>query len=76
MQHLEPLSAETGVALFAARARGLRPAFELRGPEAAAAREIVELVDGMPLAIELAAARIRVMSAPQIVEGMRRRFQC
>ena len=43
--------------------------------EAEAAREIVRLVDGMPLAIELAAARMRVMSATQIVSQMRKRFQ-
>ncbi len=72
---IEPLSIEAGVELFAARASGLRPAFELAGAEAEAAREIVRLVDGMPLAIELAAARIRVMSAAQIVERMRERFR-
>ena len=72
---IEPLSIEIGVELFAARARGLRPAFELAGAEAEATREIVRLVDGMPLAIELAAARIRVMSAADIVERMRERFR-
>ena len=75
VQPVEPLTIETGVELFEARARGLCPALELIGVEAQAAREIVRLVDGMPLAIELAAARMRVMSASRIVAEMRRRFQ-
>ncbi len=75
VQTIEPLSIETGVELFTARARGLRPALDLVGTEAEAAREIVRLVDGMPLAIELAAARIRVMSVAQILEQMRKRFR-
>jgi predicted ATPase len=75
VQPVEPLSNEIGVELFGARARGLRPAHELVGVEADAAREIVRLVDGMPLAIELAAARVRVMSAAQIAAQMRKRFR-
>jgi predicted ATPase/Tfp pilus assembly protein PilF len=74
VQEVGPLSIETGLELFAARARRLRPGLELVGSEAESAREIVRLVDGMPLAIELAGARMRVMSAAQIVEQMRRRF--
>ncbi len=75
VQPVEPLTIEAGLELFEARARGLCPALELVGVEAEAAREIVRLVDGMPLAIELAAARTRVMSASRIVAEMRRRFQ-
>jgi predicted ATPase len=75
VQWMEPLSLESGVELFDTRARGLRPALAPTAAEAEAAREIVRLVDGMPLAIELAAARIRVMSATQIVDRMRKRFQ-
>jgi len=74
VQEVGPLSIETGIELLAARARRLRPGLELVGVEAEAAREIVRLVDGMPLAIELAGARMRVMSAAQIVAQMRRRF--
>ncbi len=69
-----PLPIEMGVELFAARARRLRPGLEFVGSEAESAREIVRLVDGMPLAIELAGARMRVMSAAQIVAQMRSRF--
>ncbi|MGH7724653.1 MAG: tetratricopeptide repeat protein [Candidatus Eiseniibacteriota bacterium] len=75
VQPVEPLAEETGVELFRTRARGLRPAHELVGGEAEAAREIVRLVEGMPLAIELAASRMRVMSALEIASQMRNRFQ-
>lgn len=71
---LEPISVEEGVSLFVARARRLQPSFAPLGAEAEAVREIVRLVDGMPLAIELAAARMRMMDAAQIVAQMRRRF--
>jgi predicted ATPase/Flp pilus assembly protein TadD len=69
------LAPEAGVELFESRARGLRPGLELDDRDADAVREIVRLVDGMPLAIELAAARVRVMDVPRIAEGMRRKFQ-
>ncbi|MFN8547164.1 MAG: tetratricopeptide repeat protein [Candidatus Eisenbacteria bacterium] len=74
VQRAEALSPEAGLELFQTRARRLRPGFECTGPDAEAAREIVRLVDGLPLAIELAAGRIRVMSVTQIVSEMRRRF--
>jgi predicted ATPase len=74
VQSVEPLSIEDGMELFAARAQRLRPGLHVLGSEAESAREIVRLVDGMPLAIELAGARMRVMSAAQIVAQMRKRF--
>ena len=74
-QGVEPLSLEQSLELFEARARWLRPGLRLVGPEIESAREIVRLADGMPLAIELAAARMRVMSAAQIATQMRKRFQ-
>jgi predicted ATPase len=75
VQVVGSMSADMGLALLTVRARWLCPGLDLRGSEAEAAREIVQLVDGMPLAIELAAARMRVMSATQIVQQMRSRFQ-
>ena len=75
VQAVEPLSDETAMELFETRAHWLRPGLELAGSEADAAREIVRLVDNMPLAIELAAGRMRVMSAAEIVAQMRKRFQ-
>jgi predicted ATPase len=75
VQNVGQMSPEQGLELFTARARWLRPSLELEGTEAESAREIVRLVERMPLAIELAAARIRVMSVSQIVGQMRKRFQ-
>jgi predicted ATPase len=75
VQVVDSMSAEAGLVLLTLRAQWLRPGLDLRGSETESAREIVELVDGMPLAIELAAARMRVMSATQIVQQMRSRFQ-
>ena len=75
VQRVDSLGPEAGLELLVARARALRPSFAPAGAEAMAAREIVRLVDGMPLAIELAAARLRVMSALAIVEQMRKRFR-
>ena len=49
--------------LFADRASHAQPRFELGGDVAGAFEAIVRRVDGIPLAIELAAARIRVLSA-------------
>jgi predicted ATPase/class 3 adenylate cyclase len=55
------------VQLFLARARSLQPDFEPSDDEIAAIVEIVRLVDGLPLAIELAAARTRLLT-PQDIE--------
>ena len=65
---------EDAIALFAARARAQRPDFMLDANNRAAVAEAVRLLDGMPLAIELAAARVRVLSPAQIVERLRDRF--
>jgi serine/threonine protein kinase/predicted ATPase len=72
---VEPLPLEQGADLFAARARRLRPGIGLEAAAAESVRSIVELVEGMPLAIELAAARVRVMDVEAIAARMRRRFQ-
>jgi predicted ATPase len=62
---LEGLGAEA-VELFVKRARQVRPELVLGPDELAAIAEIVRRLDGLPLAIELAAARIRVLSPVQI----------
>jgi predicted ATPase/predicted negative regulator of RcsB-dependent stress response len=69
-----PMGMESGLELFIERARRLRPGLRLDAADLADAREVVRLVEGIPLAIELAAARMRVMSAAQMVAGMRKRF--
>jgi predicted ATPase/DNA-binding SARP family transcriptional activator len=54
------------VRLFVERARDVQPDFELTASNAAAVGEICTRLDGIPLAIELAASRVRVMAPDQI----------
>jgi predicted ATPase/DNA-binding winged helix-turn-helix (wHTH) protein/Flp pilus assembly protein TadD len=73
---LGPLPFETdAVELFRVRAQAQRPEFGLDVDSAEAMKRIVQLVDGLPLAIELAAARVRVLSLKQIAERMSDRFR-
>jgi predicted ATPase/class 3 adenylate cyclase/Tfp pilus assembly protein PilF len=72
---VEPLPlTKDAVDLFVARARSQKPDFVLGESNRAAVAEVVRLLDGLPLAIELAAARVRLLSPAQIVERMRDRF--
>ncbi len=72
---LEPLPLETdAVELFRVRAQAQRPELSLDVDGAEAVKRIVRLVDGLPLAIELAAARVRVLSLRQIAERLSDRF--
>ena len=57
----EELAASPAVALFVDRARAVRPGFTLTRGNAAAIAEISRLLEGLPLAIELAAARTRLL---------------
>ncbi len=59
---LAMLSQYEAVALFIERARAVKPAFEVTNETAPAVAEICVRLDGLPLAIELAAARIRVLT--------------
>ena len=54
------------VRLFADRARAVQPAFEVTASNVVAVREICGRLDGIPLAIELAATRLNVLSVDQI----------
>jgi predicted ATPase/tetratricopeptide (TPR) repeat protein/DNA-binding XRE family transcriptional regulator len=65
---LQALSRYEGVALFIERARAADPAFAMTGQDAPAVAEICCRLDGLPLAIELAAARLRVLP-PQALLG-------
>ncbi|EXG82826.1 putative ATPase [Cryptosporangium arvum DSM 44712] len=58
--------ANDAVALFCARARAVRPSFELSDAIAPAVAEICRAVDGLPLALELASARTAVLSPADI----------
>ena len=63
------------VELFTARARAARPGFELTDEDAWLAVEISRLVDGLPLAIELAAARVNVLGLAEILALVSRRLE-
>ena len=73
---IEPLQlGSEAIELFEARAKAQRPEFAINPTNRGAVAEVVRLLDGLPLAIELAAARVRLLSPAQIVERMRHRFQ-
>ncbi len=62
------------IALFVARANAGRPDFHLSAENAAAVAEICTRLDGLPLAIELAAARIKLLTPRQMVERLASRL--
>jgi predicted ATPase len=59
---LDALARSEAVQLFVARAQTVRPDFSLTAETAAVIAEICRRLDGLPLAIELAAARVRILS--------------
>jgi predicted ATPase/DNA-binding CsgD family transcriptional regulator len=63
------------VRLFADRATAVRPGFTLTGQNAPAVARLCRTLDGIPLAIELAAARIRALSVEQVASRLSDRFQ-
>ncbi|MGH2453760.1 MAG: ATP-binding protein, partial [bacterium] len=63
------------VRLFLDRARSVLPAFQLGEEHAAIVVQICRRLDGIPLALELAAARVRVLSLEQILERLDDRFR-
>ena len=69
---LDALSQYEAVALFIARARAVRPGFEVNNQNAPAVAEICSRLDGLPLAIELAAAGIKLLSPQAILERLER----
>ncbi|MFL5642194.1 MAG: ATP-binding protein [Chloroflexota bacterium] len=67
---VRPLDAESGIALFLDRARLVRPDVATTDRELAAVGSIVTRLEGLPLAIELAAARTRMFAPTAILERL------
>jgi predicted ATPase/DNA-binding SARP family transcriptional activator len=71
---LEPLTQEDSVTLFARRALELRRRFVLDQATTTVVQEICGALDGLPLAIELAASRVRSLSVADIARHLDDRF--
>jgi DNA-binding NtrC family response regulator/predicted ATPase len=69
------LARSEAVRLFVERARLVDPEFALTGENASAVVELCRRLDGLPLAIELAAARVRLLSVEQVVARLTDRFR-
>lgn len=67
--------ADDAIDLFADRARLAHRDFALTTENSVTVTEICKRLDGMPLAIELAAARVRALSLDEILDGLRDRFR-
>jgi predicted ATPase len=68
---LEVLTQSDAVKLFVERARAVKPDFMVTAENAAAVAEICYRLDGLPLAIELAAARVKLLSPPAMLPRLK-----
>lgn len=71
---LAQMPLDDGAALFLARARAAKQDFTLSAEERRLLDTLITLLDGLPLAIELAAARARIMDVATLVARMKERF--
>lgn len=71
---VEEIRACEAVQLFEQRARAVKPGFEISDANAQDLSQICERLDGLPLAIELAAARIKVLSPKAILTRLQNRL--
>ena len=75
LSEAKELSQYESVILFIERAQEVKPDFELTAKNAAAISAICHRLNGIPLAIELAAARVRGMTVQQIYQRLSRQFE-
>ena len=68
----EEFARNAAASLFVDRARAVKPAFVLTGADVRAVAGIVARLDGLPLAIELAASQVRILSPQAILERLER----
>jgi predicted ATPase/class 3 adenylate cyclase len=73
-RNVEALSQYESVRLFIERARAVRPDFTVTNENAPAVAEICVRLDGLPLAIELAAARVKVLSVSDLLGRLDQRL--
>jgi predicted ATPase/class 3 adenylate cyclase/Tfp pilus assembly protein PilF len=71
---LAPLSTSDAVGLFLRRAESAKRGVEFSAVDLLAIQKLVNMLDGLPLAIELAAARVRVMTPSNLLARMNERF--
>jgi predicted ATPase/class 3 adenylate cyclase len=72
---LPPLPPADALTLFVQRAEAAKPDFQPTAEDREAIAQLVALLDGLPLAIELAAARVRVMPPRTLLQRMSERFK-
>ncbi|MEV1046548.1 AAA family ATPase [Streptomyces sp. NPDC049916] len=72
---LAPMSDADAVELFTERARAVRPGWEPTREEQAVSLELCRRLDGLPLALELAAGRLRALSVDQVLLRLDDRFR-
>ncbi len=70
-----PLAEDSAIKLFAERAAAVWPDFAITAENASSVKEICSRVDGLPLAIELAAARTKMLSPGAILDRLQSRLQ-
>ncbi|MDX1417529.1 MAG: tetratricopeptide repeat protein [Candidatus Promineifilaceae bacterium] len=75
LPRLEALLAYESIRLFDEHARAVKTDFKIDTRNAAAVAEICSRLDGLPLAIELAAARVRMLTAQQMLKQLENRFR-
>jgi predicted ATPase/DNA-binding SARP family transcriptional activator len=72
---VEQARGTASVRLFIERAAAVRPGFDVDETTRSAIVRVVRGLDGMPLALELAAARLRTLSLPELADGLSNRFR-